>query len=135
MLNVDLLCGAGACAMQKAVNNAAMYENLFETSVPPLPLPMVWKVIYSEAIRGNHILFDTEDLSAIESFYHSKDFRLKEENNGPMAKFAVKFFSSSDFQEMRRLIKALPIDQKVVALILYRRSISVWQDWLKRNLH
>jgi hypothetical protein len=121
--------------MQREINNAAMYENLFETTVPPLPLPMVWKVIYSEAIRGNHILFDQEDLSEIETFYHSADFKIKAENNGPMAKFAVKFFSSSDFQEMRRLIKALPIDQKVVALILYRRSISVWQDWLKRNLH
>lgn len=121
--------------MQRVLNNAAMYENLFESTVPPLPLPLVWKVIYSEAIRGNHILFDANDLKDIESFYHSKEFKLKEENNGPMAKFAVKFFSSSDFQEMRRLIKELPIEQKVVALILYRRSISVWQDWLKRNLH
>jgi hypothetical protein len=121
--------------MERVLNNQAMYENLFESTVPPLPLPMVWKVIYSEAIRGNHILFDKEDLSKIEAFYHSSEFKLKAENNAPMAKFAVKFFSSSDFQEMRKLIKALPIDQKVVALILYRRSISVWQDWLKRNLH
>jgi hypothetical protein len=52
-----------------------------------------------------------------------------------MAKFAVKFFGSSDFAEMKSLFKALPLDQKAVALILYRRSISVWNDWLKRNLH
>ena len=78
--------------------NAAMYENLFEETVPPLPLPMVWKVIYAEAIRGNHILFDAEDLAEIEAFYHSSEFKLKTENNVPMAKFAVKFFGSSDFQ-------------------------------------
>jgi len=121
--------------MQRANSNAAVYENLFESNVPPLPLPMVWRVIYAEAIRGNHIIFDAEDLKAIEEFYHSPGFKLKPENNSPMAKFAVKFFGTSDFKEMKALVKALPIDQKVVALILYKRSISVWQDWLKRNLH
>ena len=121
--------------MQRAQANAAVYENFFESNVPPLPLPMVWRVVYNEAIRGNHILFEAEDMKAIEEFYHSPEFKLKPENNTPMAKFAVKFFGSSDFREMKRLIKDLPLDQKVVALILYRRSISVWQDWLKRNLH
>ena len=121
--------------MSRSVSNAAVYENFFESNVPPLPLPMVWRVVYNEAIRGNHILFELDDLKAIEEFYHSPDFKLRPENNNPMAKFAVKFFSSTDFGEMKALIKALPIDQKVVALILYRRSISVWQDWLKRNLH
>jgi hypothetical protein len=115
--------------------NASVYENFFEANVPPLPLPMVWRVVYHEAIRGNHILFDADDMAAIEEFYHSPDFKLNPENNVPMTRFAVKFFSSTDFKEMKAMVKALPIDQKVVALILYRRSISVWQDWLKRNLH
>ena len=119
----------------RSQSNAAVYENFFESNVPPLPLPMVWRVVYNEAIRGNHILFDVEDLKAIEEFYHSPDFKLNAENNVPMTKFAVKFFSSTDFKDMKAMIKALPLDQKVVALILYRRSISVWQDWLKRNLH
>jgi hypothetical protein len=115
--------------------NASIYENFFDSNIPPLPLPMVWRVVYHEAVRGNHILFDAEDMTAIEDYYHSKDFKLREENNAPMAKFAVKFFSSTDFREMRAMIKALPIDQKVVALILYKRSMSVWREWLKRNLH
>lgn len=121
--------------MSRGLSNAAIYENFFESNLAPLPLPMVWRIVYNEAIRGNHILFDAEDLKAIEEFYHSPDFKLNPENNVPITKFAVKFFGSTDFGEMKRLIKALPLDQKVVALILYRRSISTWQDWLKRNLH
>jgi hypothetical protein len=121
--------------MQRIQSSANVYENFFESNVPPLPLPMVWRVIYNEAIRGNHILFDAEDIKSIDEYFHSSNFKLRPENNGPMAKFAVKFFGSSDFAEMKSLFKALPLDQKAVALILYRRSISVWNDWLKRNLH
>lgn len=121
--------------MQHARSNASMYENFFESNVPPLPLPMVWRVVYNEAIRGNHILFDAEDLKEIEEYFHSPNFKLRPENNTPMAKFAVRFFGSSDFREMKALIKSLNLEQKAVALILYRRSISVWSDWLKRNLH
>lgn len=121
--------------MSKSFAGAQMYENFFESNVPPLPLPMVWRVVYNEAIRGNHILFDTDDIKAIEEFYHSPNFKLRAENNGVMARFAVKFFASSDFGEMKALFKGLTLEQKAVALILYKRSISVWKDWLKRNLH
>ena len=54
--------------MARDLSNAAIYENFFETDIPPLPLPMVWRVVYNEAIRGNHILFDGPDLKAIENF-------------------------------------------------------------------
>jgi hypothetical protein len=121
--------------MQRSLAGTQMYENFFESNVPPLPLPMVWRVIYNEAIRGNHILFEAEDIKAIEEYYHSPEFKLRSENSGPMARFAVKFFGSSDFHEMKSLFKALTLEQKAVALILYRRSINVWKDWLKRNLN
>lgn len=121
--------------MQSSLKSIPMYENFFESNVPPLPLPMVWRVIYNEAIRGNHILFDTEDLKAIDEYYQSAQFKLKPENKPIMARFAVRFFGSSDFSEMKGLIKGLTLEQKAVALILYRRSISVWNNWLKTNLH
>lgn len=121
--------------MQRPIAGAQMYENFFESNVPPLPLPMVWRVVYNEAIRGNHILFDADDMKAIEDYYHSPQFKLRPENNSAMARFAVKFFGSSDFAEMKSLFKSLTLEQKAVALILYRRSISVWREWLKRNLN
>jgi hypothetical protein len=121
--------------MSRPGSGAQMYENFFESNVPPLPLPMIWRVVYNEAIRGNHILFDADDIKAIEDYYHSPSFKLSSDNSGAMARFAVKFFGSSDFGEMKSLFKSLTLEQKAVALILYRRSISVWKDWLKRNLH
>ena len=121
--------------MARDLSNAAIYENFFETDIQPLPLPMVWRVVYNEAIRGNHILFDGPDLKAIENFYRSPGFKIGVENSETMLKFAVEFFGSSDFRAIKDMLKTLTLEQKVIAFVLYRRSISAWQDWLKKNLH
>jgi hypothetical protein len=121
--------------MSRDLSNAAVYENFFESDIPALPLPMVWRVVYNEAIRGNHILFDAADLLAIETFYRTPDFRINPENSKDMTKFAVKFFGSSDFRAIKSMVKELTLEQKVIAFVLYRRSINDWQAWLKRNLN
>ena len=121
--------------MARDSSNTAIYENFFETDIPPLPLPMVWRVVYNEAIRGNHILFQGADLRAIENFYRSPGFKIGLENSETMVKFAVDFFGCSDFRTIKEMLTTLSLEQKVIAFVLYRRSITSWQDWLKKNLH
>lgn len=121
--------------MARDQSNAAIYENFFESDIPPLPLPMVWRVVYNEAIRGNHILFDAVDLHAIEDFYRSPGFKISSGNGSSMVKFAVDFFGSSDFPAIKNMVKTLSLEQKVIAFVLYRRSINAWQEWLKQNLN
>ena len=118
-----------------AREKASIFENFFEQDYAPLPLPMVWRVVYYEAIRGNHILWDKEDLETIASFYQAPDVRLDAVDQVAMTKFGSKFFQSSDFREMKQLIKMLPTHHKAIAFLLYRRSIGSWQTWLKKNLH
>lgn len=115
--------------------NAGIFENYFEANYAPLPLPMIWRVIYHEAIRGNHILWERGDLDAIENMHQSADFKMNEEDRSAVTTFMVRFMAGSDFRQLADMIKALPINQKAVAFILYRRAISVWQNWLKTNLH
>lgn len=115
--------------------NASIPENYFEANYPPLPLPMIWRVIYHEAMRGNHILWDKTDLEAIEYMHQSPDFKMNEEDRSAITDFMVRFTSGTDFRQLVDMIKALPMNQKAVAFVLYRRAISVWQRWLKTNLH
>lgn len=110
-------------------------ENYFETNYPPLPLPMIWRVIYHEAVRGNHILWEKADLDAIELEFQSPNFKLAQEDKGAITRFMARFHASVDYNELRAMICQLPRQQKAVAFLLYRRAISVWQTWLKSNLH
>lgn len=115
--------------------SSSIRENYFETTYPPLPLPMIWRVIYHEAMRGNHILWERNDLDAIEQKYQTAEFQMTEEDRNVITKFMVRFLGCSDFRELQAMIRELTISQKAVAFVLYRRSISVWQRWLKTNLH
>lgn len=114
---------------------SAVSENCFETDYPPLPLPLIWRVIYHEAMRGNHILWDRSDLDAIEKEYQSPSFKLSPEDQGAITRFMATFLANVDYHELRAMVKQLPMHQKAVAFLLYRRAISVWQSWLKLNLH
>lgn len=116
-------------------SNANIFENYFESNYAPLPLPMIWRVIYHEAMRGNHILWDAKDLEAIDQMHQSPEMKMNEEDRSAITTFMVKFMAGSDYRQLTEMIKALPMNQKAVAFILYRRAISVWQRWLKTNLH
>ncbi len=115
--------------------NSSIYENYFESNFPPLPLPMIWRVVYHEAIRGNHILWDRADLDSIENLHQSAELKMSSEDRNAITSFMVKFMGGSDYRQLQAMIQTLSMNQKAVAFILYRRAISVWQRWLKTNLN
>ncbi|MCX6125218.1 MAG: hypothetical protein NTV34_10815 [Proteobacteria bacterium] len=112
-----------------------IFENYFESNYPPLPLPMIWRVVYHEAVRGNHILWDRVDLDAIEEHVQSSNFTLDTEDKKVATRFMSKFFSTVDYTDLQTMLKRLTLAQKSLVFLLYRRSMTGWQQWLKRNLH
>ena len=112
-----------------------IFENYFESNYPPLPLPMIWRVVYHEAVRGNHILWDRVDLDAIEEHVQSSNFKLDTEDKKVATRFMSKFFSTVDYTDLQTMLKRLTLAQKSLVFLLYRRSMTGWQQWLKRNLH
>jgi hypothetical protein len=126
------MSGADVGAVNSSKN---IFENYFESNYAPLPLPMIWRVVYHEAVRGNHILWERGDLDAIEAHVQSPDFKLATEDKQMATKFMTKFFSTVDFTALQLMIKQLTPSQKALVFLLYRRAISVWQGWLKLNLH
>lgn len=113
----------------------SVYENFFENAYPSLPLPKIWQVIYHEGIRGHHIMFSSADLSAIQEYFGSKDFRLSESDSELIADLSARLFSSNDLQEMRQLLRGVSLPHKVVLFILYRRALTIWGTYLKKSLH
>lgn len=116
-------------------SSEGVFENYFETNYAPLPLPMIWRVIYHEAVRGNHILWNAAELESIEQQCNSPEFKLQPGDSGVLAKFMAKFFHTANFGDLQSMIATLNDQQKAVAFLLYRRAITVWQKWLKTNLH
>lgn len=110
-------------------------ENYFETNYPPLPLPMIWRVIYHEAMRGNHLLWDKVDLDEIEATVTSPNFKVNPEDKHLVTHFMAKFLSTISFMDLQTMVKSLSHQQKALVFILYRRAISTWQTWLKTHLH
>ncbi len=125
---------SGADAGAKKATSG-VFENYFETTYPPLPLPAIWRIIYHEAVRGNHILWDQSEIETIDKTIKSPDLKLSQEDTLSITKFMAGFFSSGDFRDLKRMIKDLPDHQKSIAFLLYSRAIKVWQKWLKTNLH
>lgn len=126
------MSGANA-EVKKAASS--IFENYFEANYAPLPLPLIWRVVYHEAVRGNHILWEKADLDAIEAQYGSSSFKLAPEDTSAVTRFMARFFSTVDYADLKKMLRLLPIQQKAVVFLLYRRAISVWQSWLKLNLH
>ena len=112
-----------------------IYENYFESTYPPLPLPMIWRLVYQEAVRGNHILWDRADLEDIEKHVLSNDFKLEHGDKIVATRFMADFFQTVDYNNLQAMLKTLTLKQKSLVFLLYRRAISVWQTWLKVNLH
>jgi hypothetical protein len=126
-------------AVPGAQNPNGIFENYFEVNYPPLPLPMIWRVVYHEAVRGNHILWDQQDIESVNSMVESakpgSSFSMDDSDKKAITKFMASFFSTSDFRDLQGMIKSLPANHKAVAFILYNRAITVWKRWLKTNLH
>ncbi len=115
--------------------SANLYENFFEESYPPLPLPMIWRVIYHEAVRGNHILWNSDDLASIEHSLQAAQFKIAPTEHDTIIQFMANLTSCGDFRELHNMIKGLPAHQKPVIFLLYRRALAGWHRWLKANLH
>jgi len=116
-------------------SQSSISENYFEDHYPPLPLPMIWRVIYHEAARGNHLLWDRQDLADVESTLSSKSMSIDASDKIQLTKFMALFLSTGNFQELQAMLKGCSQRQKALVFIMYKRALSTWRMWLKNNLN
>lgn len=108
-----------------------MKENFHDDhSLPPL-----WQVIYQEAIRANHIIFEKQDVECFESdrshepiCEHKIDFQ-------DLSNIMISLFSSPDLGEITKKISSLPYRRKKQVYKIYRRFIESFRYQYKQSLN
>ena len=112
-----------------------VYENiLMELNPSPLQeYPLHWQVIYQEAMRSRHILFDETDVNRFqgrESLLRSAQWNL------PLLKEAiVKLVAASNIKEMQVIIQELSVPQRKNLFRLYLRALNAWRQDLQMGLN
>ena len=77
-----------------------------------------WKVIYNEAIRNNHILFDNIEEIRTRPLINAKEGSLEVE------KIAEQLIFNSNLTNMKKQINKLKLDQQVMLFALYKSLIE-----------
>tara|TARA_B100001094_G_C17900454_1_gene656173 strand:+ start:135 stop:476 length:342 start_codon:yes stop_codon:yes gene_type:complete len=92
---------------------------------PILKIPLHWRVIYTEGIRKNHILFTESDLKRF-----AKQNTIAAPNSQMLESIApelVKLYSYSNISEMKNFIAKMPFRDRFWVYTYYCRTLAKWQ--------
>jgi hypothetical protein len=112
-------------------------SNLNESSLNDLLeayacLPQNWRVIYHEAFRGNHLLFDSRD---VEQFGQAAIKQTTRTEKKHALRAAVKLASSTNLTDMKMQISGLGVESKYYLFRLYLRYVASLREQVKSHLN
>jgi len=89
----------------------SLFEDLTSVFYPEISLPPLWQVIYHEAMRGHHILFDKEKVSYLEETLQKIIPSLTfEVPHNTVVETAITVMRLNSLSEMREYLNKLPDD-------------------------
>jgi hypothetical protein len=113
---------------KEKINETAMAEILSAYEC----LPNNWRVIYHEAFRGNHLLFDAAD---VESFSSARktSFVASSSHKKVALRAAVRIVGEQSISTMRDEVNSLGIESKYYLFRLYLRYVESMRDQVKNS--
>ena len=93
-------------------------DYIFDTYRQTSAINNTWKVIYNEAIRNNHILFDNIDEIRNRPILSVKD------SENEVEKLAEQLIVASSLTSMKKQINKLKLEQQVLLFALYKGFID-----------
>jgi hypothetical protein len=113
---------------KEKINETAMSEMLAAYEC----LPNNWRVIYHEAFRGNHLLFDAAD---VESFNGARKLSLSASTGDKKValRAAVRIVGEQSITNMRNQVNQLGIESKYYLFRLYLRYVDSMRDQVKNS--
>ena len=108
-------------------------ENFFQTLYPTSELPPLWEVIYQEAMRGHHLLFQRNDVEIFEN--QVRDDWYQEESSEEIELLVLKVLGCSELGEMVKVIDTTSIDARRRLFAFYKRSLLLWSNYSKSRLN
>lgn len=128
-----------AAAFSKPTRYEGSLEELYRR---PYFLNPTWRIIFQEAMRGNHILFQGL-ISVSESIPDHSEDRLTvsrerqrlNQDHSVLIDAACSIFQSSDLAHMRSILAKLNLLDRQRLFYIYKNQICRWQKRNQSQLH
>lgn len=98
-------------------------------------LPEVWHLIYEEGIRGNHILFQDQDLNLIRLAMARGNLDWSNDFGQSIEDRAVSLLRLNNIDTIRRRVSQMSDDEKLGIYLVYQCGLELWTSALKRTLN
>lgn len=97
-------------------------------------LPEIWHVVYEEGIRGNHVLFENIERTLTEMSKKRAVYDWDPNFAKIIENKAVRLLRLNNIESIRQEIMTLPADERMALFLVYRHSLELWRNALKRYL-
>jgi hypothetical protein len=105
------------------------YEGILtEQYAQPAFLPPLWRIIFQEAMRGNHMLF-SRSVQAEAALLNP------DPANEELIEFCVHLFAASDLRTIKSMIHLLPRNEQIQLFGVYLQQMQCIRDEAKRSMH
>jgi|GEM_PF-1855692 len=98
-------------------------------------IPDIWHLVYEEGIRGNHILFQEQDLVAIRVLIARGKLDWDDEFGRSIEDRAVRLLHLNNIEIIRSKVSSLSDDEKLGLYLVYQCGLELWRSALKRRLN
>lgn len=95
-------------------------------------LPPLWSVIYEEAVRGNHVLFDPSD---IEAFQKNPIAHYDDAEIAWVVTYIAQQTVKTSLIELQATVRELSPAKRSLVFMLYMNAIQYFTAQLKRSLN
>lgn len=114
---------------------AHLPESLIQSNYPDFKIPPLWQVLYQEAIRGNHLIFDKKECEAFEAERTGYKFSWEEMMTEEIEDIISHLASCADLREMMDIIDSHDRDVRKILYFLYIELLVIWKHYLKSQMN
>lgn len=102
-----------------------------------LDLPPLWQVIYQEAMRGHHLLFNRQDAERYETelMHESAEMWASEAMTDELEMIVLKIIGCAELKDMVKVIDGLGEETRQNLYVFYRRVLWMWRNYVKERLN
>ena len=117
------------------MSQASILESFFISNYHDSNLPPLWQVIYQEAIRGHHLLFQKQDIERFGLEETSTTTQIDDSWSDDLEPVVLDLLHASDLGEMVDLIDDLAISQRRQLFRLYKHALWICSHYIKSQMH
>ncbi len=115
---------------------APFYENFLSEITPDAldQYPLHWQIIYQEAMKSHHIIFDQEDILRFRKIqlttYKPQSIEIER-----LPSLAIGIYKAANIPEIKAYVKSIPFAQRELLFFFYLRALKIWRKSIANTLN